>query len=97
MFHGWRMETITIRELRQNWPGVERRLRATREPLLVTRDGEPVAQILPPTGAVAGARPAFSVAAHRAWRAGRWGGRAPKTNSAGWLTRETEERAVGQQ
>ena len=41
------METVTIRELRQNWPAVEKRLAAGGE-LAVTRDGEPVALLTPP-------------------------------------------------
>ena len=41
------METVTIRELRQNWPAVEKRLAAVGE-LAVTRDGAAVALLAPP-------------------------------------------------
>jgi antitoxin (DNA-binding transcriptional repressor) of toxin-antitoxin stability system len=92
MFHMLAMETVTIRELRQNWPGIERRLRATRAALLVTRDGEPVAQVsLPPTE-TNGPGPGFSAAAHRQWRTKHWGRHAPKTDSGRWLDRTREER-----
>ena len=37
------METVTIRELRQNWPAVEKRLASARE-ITVTRDGTAVAE-----------------------------------------------------
>ena len=47
MFHIAGMETVTIRELRQNWPAVEKRLAAAGE-LTVTRDGEAVAVLAPP-------------------------------------------------
>ena len=38
------METVTIRELRQNWPAVEKRLASARE-LTGTRDGTAVAEL----------------------------------------------------
>lgn len=92
MFHTLDMQTVTIRELRQNWPAIERRLRTTREALLVTRDSEPVAQVsLPPAEAV-GARPAFSETTHRQWRAKVWGGKPPRTHSGRWLARERDDR-----
>jgi antitoxin (DNA-binding transcriptional repressor) of toxin-antitoxin stability system len=89
------MQTVTIRELRQNWPAIERRLRATREALLVTRDSEPVAQVSLPPGAAeaAGARPAFSGEAHRQWRGKIWGGKPPRAQSGRWLALERGERS----
>ena len=41
------METVTIRELRQSWPAVEKRLALAGE-LSITRDGEPVAELRTP-------------------------------------------------
>ena len=41
------MEPVTIRDLRQNWPEVEKRL-ATEGELTVTRDGTAVALLTPP-------------------------------------------------
>jgi antitoxin (DNA-binding transcriptional repressor) of toxin-antitoxin stability system len=46
------METVTIRELRQQWPKIEKRLTALGE-LTVTRDGVPVATLAPPRPAAA--------------------------------------------
>lgn len=92
MFHRFVMETVSIRELRQNWPGIERRLKATRTALLVTRDGKPVAQVLPPPAAVTSARPGFSAAAHQQWRAQHWKGDAPRTDSTLWLNQAREDR-----
>lgn len=92
MFHMAGMQTVTIRELRQNWPGVERRLRATRAALLVTRDGAAVAQILPPPAETDGPREAFSAAAHQRWRDKIWGGQAPRTDSTRRLDDARAER-----
>lgn len=43
---------MTIRELRQDWPAVERRLSTVGE-LVVTRDGKPVARLSPPASSAA--------------------------------------------
>lgn len=40
------MKTMTIRDLRQRWPEAEKAL-ATESEILVTRDGIPVARLLP--------------------------------------------------
>ena len=40
------MKTITIRDLRQHWPDAEKAL-ATEPEILITRDGKPVARLLP--------------------------------------------------
>jgi antitoxin (DNA-binding transcriptional repressor) of toxin-antitoxin stability system len=85
------MQTVTIRELRQNWPKIEARLRAARQPLLVTRDGAPVAQMSPPP-AVAGTATTFDANAHGRWLRRIWGTRRPGTDSAAWLARERAER-----
>lgn len=91
MFHIMVMETITIRELRQNWPGIERRLKVARGPLLVTRDGTPVAQLSPAPAESASTQPGFSAAAHRLWRAKHWSRSLPKTDSSRWLARTRED------
>lgn len=74
------METVTIRELRQNWPAVEKRLTAARE-LSVTRDGEAVAELrLPATRPAAAAR-RFDAAEHTKMIKKFWGSRkAPFTS-----------------
>lgn len=85
------MQTVTIRELRQNWPKIEARLRTARQPLLVTRDGEPVAQMSPPPRP-AGEAKAFDAAGHQRWLRRIWGAKAPATDSSAWLSRERAER-----
>jgi len=40
------MKTVTVRDLRQRWPETEKAL-ATEGEITVTRDGKPVARILP--------------------------------------------------
>jgi antitoxin (DNA-binding transcriptional repressor) of toxin-antitoxin stability system len=40
------MKTMTIRDIRQRWPEAEKAL-ATESEILVTRDGKPVARLLP--------------------------------------------------
>lgn len=87
MFHIFGMQTITIRELRQNWPAVERRLQTASGPLLVTRDGTPVARLSLPTDRSSEAAQGFSASAHRRWRDQQWGRRVPKTDSGQWLDR----------
>ncbi len=57
------METVTIRELRQNWPAVEKRLAAVGE-LAVTRDGAAVALLVPPRPAAKPAAKRFDPAEH---------------------------------
>ena len=42
------MEEIAISKFRQICPAVLERVRKTRKPILVTRFGKPVAQIMPP-------------------------------------------------
>jgi antitoxin (DNA-binding transcriptional repressor) of toxin-antitoxin stability system len=39
------MKTITIRDLRQRWPAMEKALQVENE-LLITRDGQPVAKLV---------------------------------------------------
>jgi antitoxin (DNA-binding transcriptional repressor) of toxin-antitoxin stability system len=41
------MKTMTIRQIRQEWPEAERQL-AMEDEILITRDGTPVARLLPP-------------------------------------------------
>lgn len=40
------MKTMTIRQIRQEWPEAERQLAVEKE-ILITRDGKPVARLLP--------------------------------------------------
>lgn len=92
MFHIFGMQTITIRELRQNWPAVERRLQSSSGPLLVTRDGTPVARLSLPAEESPEKVKGFSAAAHRQWRGQQWGRSRPKTDSGRWLDRMRDDR-----
>jgi antitoxin (DNA-binding transcriptional repressor) of toxin-antitoxin stability system len=40
------VKTISVRDLRQKWPAAEAAL-AVEKRIIITRDGEPVAQLLP--------------------------------------------------
>src|SRR5476651_2170051 len=71
------METVTIRELRQNWPAVEKRLAAAGE-LTVTRDGTPVAELTPPRRPATKKTPArFDPEAHQRLLKKIWGAKPP--------------------
>lgn len=58
------MATVTIRDIRLHWPRVERLLR--RGPIIVTRDGKPVAKI-EAYAATADDRKRFDAVAHMKW------------------------------
>ena len=68
------METVSIRELRQNWPAVEKRLTSARE-LTVTRDGEAVAELRLPAKLPAAAGRRFNATEHAKWVKKLWGKR----------------------
>ena len=70
------METVTIRELRQNWPAVEKRLAAAGE-LTVTRDGEAVAELRTPSSRLATVGKRFDFDAHQKLVKKFWGKRKP--------------------
>jgi antitoxin (DNA-binding transcriptional repressor) of toxin-antitoxin stability system len=64
------VKTITIRDLRQRWPEAEAALKAEDE-ILVTRDGKPVARLLPVCDVEAN-RPRWNPEAHKRWLAKAW-------------------------
>ena len=86
------METVTIRELRQNWPAVEKRLAAAGE-LTVTRDGEAVALLAPPPKRPAkkGAK-RFDPVAHMKMLGKIWGDERPSFTSEQLMAEERAER-----
>lgn len=89
------METVTIRELRQNWPAVEKRL-AVAGGLSVTRDGIPVAELAPPRHPAAKkSKKRFTAAAHLKVLKKIWGGTKPKFTSEQLLEAERAERRLG--
>lgn len=86
------METVTIRELRQNWPAVEKRLAAAGE-LTVTRDGQAVAQLTPPKKTAAKkAVKRFDPVAHMKKLEKLWGGRKLGITSEQLIAAERAER-----
>jgi antitoxin (DNA-binding transcriptional repressor) of toxin-antitoxin stability system len=86
------METVTIRELRQNWPAVEQRLAAGGE-IAVTRDGKPVATLTPHRAAASRpARKPFRAADHRRWLQSVWGDEKPALASEQLIAQSRGER-----
>lgn len=87
------METVTIRELRQNWPAVEKRLAAVGG-LTVTRDGTAVAELAPPRHPAAAKKPdaRFDPAAHERLLKKIWGPKPPAFSFSAALGRERAER-----
>jgi antitoxin (DNA-binding transcriptional repressor) of toxin-antitoxin stability system len=86
------METVTIRELRQNWPAVEKRLAAVGE-LAVTRDGEAVALLAPPRKPAAKqAAKRFDPFAHAKVIKKIWGHGKRSFTTGQWLAEERAER-----
>ena len=93
MFHLCGMETVTIRELRQNWPAVEKRLAAAGE-LTVTRDGEPVATLAKPNKPAPKKYPKrrFDPVAHAKLIKDIWGDDKPSFTSEQIMAQERAER-----
>jgi antitoxin (DNA-binding transcriptional repressor) of toxin-antitoxin stability system len=87
------METVTIRELRQNWPAVERRLAAVGG-LTVTRDGTAVAELHPARQPAAKGKPPkrFNAAAHARWLKKVWGNEKPAFTSEQLIAESRAER-----
>ncbi|MSU73367.1 MAG: hypothetical protein EXS43_13680 [Opitutus sp.] len=88
------METVTIRELRQNWPAVEKRLAAVGE-LTVTRDGATVALLAPPRSAAKRSAKRFDPAEHARLIRKIWESETPSFTSDQSLAEERAERALG--
>ena len=89
------METVTIRELRQNWPAVEKRLAAVGE-LTITRDGAAVALLAPPRPATAKRSvKRFAPATHAKLIRKIWGSEKPAFSTHQSLAEERAERALG--
>lgn len=88
------METVTIRELRQNWPAVEKRLAAVGE-LAVTRDGAAVALLVPPRPAAKPAAKRFDPAEHARLIRKIWGSETPAFTTDQSLAEERAERTLG--
>ena len=74
------MDTVSIRDLRQKWPAVERGLKRSGG-VLVTRDSMPVARLLPLEDSGAPERERFNPQAHSQWLKKMWG----KSSSTPWV------------
>jgi len=64
------MKTMTVRDVRQKWPEAERSL-ADEGEIVITRDGKPVARLLPVE--VEPPRKRFDAGDHLRWMAEMWG------------------------
>jgi antitoxin (DNA-binding transcriptional repressor) of toxin-antitoxin stability system len=83
------VKTITVREIRQRWPEAESLLQREEE-LMITRDGRPVARLLPVAESKV-KRKRFDPAAHTAWQERVHGGK-----TTGWVEKHlVAERSQG--
>jgi antitoxin (DNA-binding transcriptional repressor) of toxin-antitoxin stability system len=86
------MKTVTVRELRQSWPAVEKRLAASGE-LTITRDGTAVA-VLTPVEKPAAKKPTkrFTSEEHMKLLKRIWGDKPPLFSFSEALERDRAER-----
>ena len=68
------MKRMTVRDVRLHWPEVEKGLVREGE-IVVTRDGRPVARLVPYRARPQKARRRFEAQAHGAWLARFWRGK----------------------
>jgi len=80
MSHAPGINTITIREVRQHWPAVEKRLAAEGE-LTITRDSRPVAKLSALRPAKLPPRQRFTAELHARWMKEIWGDHPPRIDS----------------
>jgi antitoxin (DNA-binding transcriptional repressor) of toxin-antitoxin stability system len=80
------MNTVTIRQVRQRWPLVEKRLAAEGE-LIITRDATPVATLSALRAAKSRPRKHFTKELHARWMKEIWGNHPPRIDS-GQMLRE---------
>ncbi|MGL4401148.1 MAG: type II toxin-antitoxin system Phd/YefM family antitoxin [Luteolibacter sp.] len=66
------MKTMTVRDIRQKWPEAERSLSEEGE-IVITRDGKPVARLLPLVEEVVAPRKRFDPEEHIRWLKEEWG------------------------
>jgi len=76
------MMRMTIRDIRLHWPEAEQALSRGAE-VVVTRDGRPVARLLPYEALATAVRERFDAGAHMAWLSRFW-----KTRTSGPSTDE---------
>jgi antitoxin (DNA-binding transcriptional repressor) of toxin-antitoxin stability system len=83
------MTTITVRDVRLHWPRAEQKLAAGGE-LVVTRDGKPVARILPFRSGERKRR-RFQSAEHLRWLAAFWKRKSRGPSTGEWLAKDRDE------
>ena len=66
------MKTLTVRDVRQRWPEAEQALETEGE-IIITRDGKPVARLLPVEPENGPTRKHFDPQENRRWREEMWG------------------------
>lgn len=84
------MKTMSVRDVRQRWPEAERALEREDE-IIVTRDGKPVARLVPFEPRPVKVRESVDWKALERWRTRFWGGRAP-LSTAEDLARDRADR-----
>ena len=83
------MKTMTVRDIRLNWPEAEKALARVGE-IVVTRDSKPVARILPYEARPGARRKRFDPAEHLRWMERFWRNRDPGPSSDELLRRDRE-------
>jgi len=84
-----RMKTMTVRDIRLNWPEAEKALARVGE-IVVTRDSKPVARILPYDARPSTRRKRFDPAAHLRWMERFWRDRVHGPSSDELLRRDRD-------
>lgn len=84
------MKRMTIRDVRLHWRQAEEAL-AREDEIIVTRDGKPVARLLPYRAPSKRARPRFEPRANAAWLARFWSGKSAGPSTDELLDRDRAE------
>ena len=84
------MKTMSVRDIRQNWPAAERALREEGE-VIVTRDSKPVARIVPIAGNAVATRSRVDPRALARWRAHFWRGQPKQVSTDQTLAQDRED------
>lgn len=83
------MKTMTVRDIRLNWPEAEKALARVGE-IVVTRDSKPVARILPYETRPRARSKRFDAEENRRWQEKFWRDRDPGPSSDELLRRDRE-------
>ena len=83
---------MTVRDVRQKWPEAEKALE-TEPVIIITRDGKPVARLLP-IEPETDTRPRFDPEEHRRSMEELWGGKESGINSLELLQADREDRKL---